>query len=114
MDKTEVLIVGGGIVGLAAAEKLSAEGREVILVERHDGFGRESSSRNSEVIHAGLYYREGSLKACLCVKGGRMIYDFCEKEGIPYRKTGKIVTGITEEEVEKVHACFDLGNRNGA
>jgi len=113
MEKVDVIIIGAGVIGLAAAEKLSAAGKEIIVVERHDGFGREASSRNSEVIHAGMYYPEGSLKAKFCVKGNRQLYELCGKRGIPYKKPGKIIVGQNDEETHKINDLYEQGMKNG-
>ena len=113
MEKVEIIVIGAGAVGLAAAERLSRDGREVILVERYDGFGRETSSRNSEVIHAGLYYPESSLKARLCVQGCHMLYELCEQKNVPYRKTGKILVANHPQEIEKIHTIKEQGEKNG-
>ncbi|HCG78970.1 MAG TPA: NAD(P)/FAD-dependent oxidoreductase, partial [Oceanospirillales bacterium] len=83
-------IIGGGVIGLACAHALSAD-RSVLLVEQHDLFGSETSSRNSEVIHAGLYYPPGSLKESLCIEGRKRLYAFCEQYDVPHRKTGKLI-----------------------
>jgi len=113
METVDCLVVGAGVVGLAVAERLSRRRADVIVVERHDGFGRETSSRNSEVIHAGLYYPKNSLKAVLCVKGRRMLYELCAKAGIPHRKTGKLVVANHPEEQEKIHQVLRQGTENG-
>jgi L-2-hydroxyglutarate oxidase LhgO len=113
MDKVDIIIIGAGILGLAIAERLSSKGKEIVVVEKHDGFGREASSRNSEVIHAGLYYPKDSLKARLCVEGNRMLYSLCEQKGIQYQKTGKIVIAGNDDEVEKVNNLYEQGNANG-
>ena len=84
----EVVIVGAGVVGLAIAERLSRSGRRLIVVERHDSYGRETSSRNSEVLHSGMYYAETLLKTTLCVRGNPLMYETCRRAGIPHRKTG--------------------------
>lgn len=86
----DVTIIGGGVIGLACAHALSAD-RSVLLVEQHDLFGSETSSRNSEVIHAGLYYPPGSLKESLCIEGRKRLYAFCEQYDVPHRKTGKLI-----------------------
>lgn len=114
MDKVDVIIVGAGVLGLAIAERLSSKGREIVVVEKHDGFGKEASSRNSEVIHAGLYYPKDSLKARLCVEGNRMLYTLCEQKGIPFQKTGKIVVAGNDDEAEKVDKLYEQGIENGA
>jgi len=113
MDRADITIIGAGVVGLAIAERLASDSREIILIERHDSFGRETSSRNSEVIHAGLYYSENFLKTQLCVRGNPMLYELCENSGIPHRKTGKVVVATEPDEVEKIHDVFDQGNKNG-
>ncbi len=113
MEKTDILIIGAGVIGLAIAERLSSSGKDIILVEKNDGFGRETSSRNSEVIHAGMYYPENSLKASLCVEGNRMLYELCEEKSIPYRKTGKIIIAANDEEIEKINNIYEQGRLNG-
>ena len=113
MDKVDIIIIGAGVIGLAIAERLSSGGKEIIVVEKHDGFGREASSRNSEVIHAGLYYPADSLKARFCVEGNRMLYSLCEQKGIAYQKKGKIVIAGNDDEVEKVLSLYEQGKANG-
>jgi L-2-hydroxyglutarate oxidase LhgO len=113
MERVQILIIGAGITGLAVAEKLSHKFKDILVIERCDGFGRETSSRNSEVIHAGLYNPKGSLKTELCIQGRRMIYEFCDKKGIKYKKTGKIVIANTDDEIERVNILKDNGNANG-
>ncbi len=111
---TEVAIIGAGAVGLATAAVLARTGREVLVLERHEGPARETSSRNSGVIHAGLYYATGSLRALSCVEGRELLYARCEREGVPHRKTGKIVVAVSEEEVPILHALLERGTANGA
>ena len=113
MDKVDIIIIGAGVIGLAIAEKLSSGGKEIIVIEKHDGFGREASSRNSEVIHAGLYYPKDSLKANMCVEGNRMLYALCEQKGIQYQKTGKIVVAGNDEEAEQVNQLYEQGVASG-
>lgn len=110
---TDVIVIGAGVVGLAIAERLSAEGRAVLVLERNDSFGRETSSRNSEVIHAGLQYPPGSLKARLCVAGNRLLYDLCARAGIPHRNLGKLVIAIEEQEEVGLHELRANAARNG-
>ena len=112
MEQVDVLVVGAGVVGLAVAERL-AGGREVAVVERHDGFGRETSSRNSEVIHAGLYYDERMLKTRLCVRGNPLLYERCARRGIPHARTQKIVVATTAAEEEPLRALRAQAVRNG-
>ena len=113
MEKVDITIIGAGVVGLAISEKLSHSGKELILLERHDGFGREASSRNSEVIHAGIYYPKSSLKAKLCVEGNALLYDLCEAKLIPYNRVGKIIIANSEEESGQIQELLKRGNDNG-
>ena len=85
MDAVDVIVVGAGVVGLAIAERLAGTNRDVLVIERHDGFGRETSSRNSEVIHCGMYYAEDLLKTTLCIRGNPLVYELCQRQGIPFR-----------------------------
>ncbi len=113
MDKVDVLVVGAGVIGLAIARRLAEAGREPVVLERHDGFGRETSSRNSEVIHCGMYYGESLLKTRLCVAGNPLLYGLCERNGIPFRRTGKIVVAIGPQEEEALASIHAQGKRNG-
>lgn len=113
-DAVDALVVGAGIVGLAVAEALAQRGRSVIVVERHAGVARETSSRNSQVIHAGLYYPAGSSKARLCVAGREALYARCAREGIPHRKVGKLVVAVEPGEVATLERLRVLGTENGA
>jgi L-2-hydroxyglutarate oxidase LhgO len=97
--ETDVVVVGAGVVGLAIAARL-AERPSVLVVERHARFGRETSSRNSEVVHSGIYYPSNSLKTESCIEGRERLYAFCAKESVPHRKCGKIVVATTDDEVE--------------
>jgi L-2-hydroxyglutarate oxidase LhgO len=90
----EVVIVGGGVVGLACAMELSKSFRSVLLIERHESFGRETSSRNSEVIHAGMYYPSASLKERLCVKGNKLLYKWCKNNDVPHKRIGKYIIAV--------------------
>ncbi|WP_321389838.1 NAD(P)/FAD-dependent oxidoreductase [Emcibacter sp.] len=102
MDQVETIVVGAGVVGLACARALARQGQEVIILEREKDIGTGISSRNSEVIHAGLYYTPGSLKAELCVRGNRLMRDFCDQYNVDYRMPGKLVVATTEEETRKL------------
>jgi L-2-hydroxyglutarate oxidase LhgO len=109
----DVVVVGAGVVGLATAAALARRGRAVIVLERNSGIAQETSARNSQVIHAGIYYPEGSLKATLCVAGREALYARCQQQKIPYRKLGKLIvaTDAAEERtLEKLHA---QGTANG-
>ena len=109
-----ITIIGAGVIGLAVAAQLAGRGREVYLLERNETFGRETSSRNSETIHAGIYYPEGSLKAETYVAGNTLIYDFCQRYSIGHRKTGKLIVATVDEDIEKLEALLGQGRRNGA
>jgi L-2-hydroxyglutarate oxidase LhgO len=113
MEQTNITIVGAGVVGLAIASRLSRTHKDIIVLEQHDGFGRETSSRNSEVIHAGFYYPSDSLKAKLCVEGNPLLYSLCAAHAIPHARTGKIVIGNTQDEIRKIHSLFEQGVKNG-
>ncbi|TPI09452.1 NAD(P)/FAD-dependent oxidoreductase [Mesorhizobium sp. B4-1-3] len=101
MEQIDCIIAGAGVIGLAIARKLAALGLETLIVEAADAIGTETSSRNSEVIHAGIYYPQGSLKARLCVAGRDMLYRYCAERSIPHRRSGKLIvtTDVTQEPV---------------
>lgn len=109
----ETIIVGAGVVGLAIARALSRSGREVLVLEQHDHIGAETSSRNSEVIHAGIYYPPGSLRARLCVEGKRLLYRFCTENGVPHRRCGKLIVATAEDQLPKLRAMRETAARNG-
>lgn len=111
--RVDTMIVGAGVVGLALARRLAATGRSVILVERHEGFGRELSSRNSEVIHAGIYYPPGSLKAVLSVRGRELLYAYMKERHIPYRKTGKLIVATDNEQKPRLSDLMIRAHANG-
>ncbi|MFA6584595.1 MAG: NAD(P)/FAD-dependent oxidoreductase, partial [Elusimicrobiaceae bacterium] len=113
MDQIDIAIVGAGVVGLSVAQKLASPERTVALLEKNPRHGQETSSRNSEVIHAGIYYTPGSLKAKFCVAGKQLIYDYCEKNNIPVNKTGKIIVAFTDKEMDGLRHYFKIGNENG-
>src|SRR3989442_10104484 len=100
----QVLVVGAGVVGLAIARAAALTGHEVIVAEAADAIGTGVSSRNSEVIHAGLYYPTGSRRAYHCPRGRRMLYDFCASHGAPHRKCGKLVVATHAEELPRPEA----------
>ena len=111
---TDVLIIGAGVVGLACGAELSGRGHRVLVVERHDAPGREVSSRNSEVIHAGLYYPTGSLKATSCVEGRALLYERCVKLRLPHRRCGKYVVAHDQREVAELEGLLRRARENGA
>ena len=112
MADTEVAIVGAGVVGLAIAARLAPR-HPVVVVERHARPGMETSSRNSEVIHAGMYYPTGSLKARLCVEGNRRLYDICARHDVPHARVTKIITARTEDELPQLEQLHQRGAANG-
>lgn len=110
---TDCVVVGAGVIGLAVARALARTGLETIVLERHKEIGSETSSRNSEVIHAGLYYEPGSLKARLCVAGRDMLYAYCEKRDIPHRRCGKLVVATEPQETAVLEKLSVRACRNG-
>lgn len=110
----DVVIVGGGVVGLACAVHAGASGREVLLIERHVRCGQECSSRNSGVIHAGLYYAPASLKARLCVQGRELLYARCARHGIAHAQCGKLIVASSESERGQLQVLLQRGLDNGA
>ncbi len=99
-DAVECVVIGGGIIGLAVARALARAGREVLLLEKERWIGQDTSSRNSEVIHAGLYYPQGSLKAKLCVEGRNKLYAYCAERDVPHKRVGKLVVAVNDDEIE--------------
>ena len=106
-------MVGAGVVGIAAARALAAAGREVIVLEGEDAIGTQTSSRNSEVIHAGIYYPRGSLMARLCVEGRRMLYAFCAERGVPFKRCGKLIVASDDVEAERLPEIKARAEANG-
>lgn len=113
MDKIDCAVIGAGVVGLAMARALALHGREVFVIERHQAIGMETSSRNSEVIHAGLYYPTGSLKARLCVQGRDALYAYCEERGVAHRRCGKLVVATSDAQLEKLAVIELQARTNG-
>lgn len=109
----DVALIGAGVVGLAAGAALARAGRSVLVVERHAGIAREITSRNSEVVHAGIYYPPDSLKARLCVAGRRLLYAHCERRRVPYRRVGKLIVATRSEQIETLESLFARGRANG-
>jgi len=113
MDKVECVVIGAGVIGLAVARRLAQAGREVIVLEAAEAIGTVTSSRNSEVIHAGIYYPAGSLMARMCVSGRRALYEYCRDHGIPHRNCGKLIVATTPQETEKLRSIRAHAEANG-
>ncbi len=107
------VVIGAGVVGLAVARALARNGREVLVVEASEGIGRGISSRNSEVIHAGIYYPDGSLKARLCVEGKQRLYAYCDEHGVDYRRVGKLIVATDEQQHAALQRLLQQGRANG-
>ena len=112
-ETLDCLVIGAGVVGLAVARALARSGREVVIAEAEDRFGTVTSARNSEVIHAGIYYPTHSLKAQFCVRGRQDLYDFCARFGVEARKVTKLIVATSEAEVETLHALKNQAAQNG-
>jgi len=113
METVECVVVGAGVVGLAVARALALAGREVVILEAEDAIGTHTSSRNSEVIHAGIYYPKGSLKARACVAGRHRLYDYCAERGLPHRRCGKLIVATSEEQVGELRQIRKKAHENG-
>jgi L-2-hydroxyglutarate oxidase LhgO len=113
MESVECLVVGAGVIGLAVARALARAGREVIVVEGESGIGGGVSSRNSEVIHAGIYYPPGLVKTRLCVDGKAMLYAFCQEFGVAHKRCGKLLVAVNAGEVDKLAALKAQAEANG-
>lgn len=113
MDETDCVVVGAGVVGLAVARALARAGREVIVLEREGMIGAHTSSRNSEVIHAGIYYPRGSAKARLCLRGKALLYEYCAARGVPHRRLGKIIVATEAGQADALAAVDAAARGNG-
>ena len=113
MDSVDCVVIGAGVVGLAIARELALAGREVLVLEASGGIGTGTSSRNSEVIHAGLYYPSGSLKAQLCVQGRHLLYDYCASRGVGHRRCGKLLVATSPDQRHQLDAVLQAGLANG-
>lgn len=113
MEQADISIIGAGIIGLAISAFVSKEDRPVYVLERNDSFGQEASSRNSEVIHAGIYYPQDSLKAKACVEGNRLTYEICQNNKIPYKKLGKLIVACEKGEIRRLEQLLVNGQKNG-
>jgi len=113
MMKRTVVVIGAGVVGLSVACGIAELEEEVYILEKNPKYGMETSSRNSGVIHAGIYYPKNSLKAKLCVEGNRMLYEFCKKYDVPHKKLGKLIVATNDEEIETLEELFKRAEENG-
>jgi L-2-hydroxyglutarate oxidase LhgO len=113
MDSVDVVVIGAGVVGLAVARALALQGREVMVLEAADAIGTGTSSRNSEVIHAGIYYPQGSLKARLCVEGKALLYDYCAQRGIAHSRCGKLIVATHASQIPQLQAIIAKAAANG-
>jgi len=113
MERVDAVVIGAGVVGLAVSRALALAGREVIVLDAADGIGTETSSRNSEVIHAGIYYPPGSFKARFCVAGKLALYAYCADRGIPHRRCGKLLVASEENQLPKLEAIKAQAEANG-
>ncbi|MDP3702327.1 MAG: NAD(P)/FAD-dependent oxidoreductase [Hylemonella sp.] len=113
MEQMDCVVIGAGVVGLAVARALALSGREVLVLEAAEAIGTGTSSRNSEVIHAGIYYPQGSLKAQLCVQGKQMLYDYCAERGIGHRRCGKLIVATSAQQVSELQGIMARAAANG-
>lgn len=113
MDKVDCVVIGAGVVGLAVARTMAMAGREVVILESERAIGTGTSSRNSEVIHGGIYYPPGSLKAQLCVEGKHRLYDFCASHGVEHRRCGKLIVATTDQQVGELEAIAANARASG-
>ena len=113
MDRVDTVVVGAGVVGLAIARELARAGREVLILEAAERFGTQTSARNSEVIHAGIYYPVGSLKATLCVRGKQMLYRYCAERGVSHRRIGKVLVASDDSERAALQGYANRAAANG-
>src|SRR5690242_9009923 len=113
MDSVECVVVGAGVVGLAVARRLAVSGHEVLVLESEGAIGTITSSRNSEVIHAGIYYRHDSLMARFCVSGRKMLYAYCAEHGVPHNNCGKLIVATSDAETDTLNSIRTHAERNG-
>jgi L-2-hydroxyglutarate oxidase LhgO len=113
VEKLDAVVIGAGVVGLAVARALAMAGREVVILEAEDAIGTHTSSRNSEVIHAGIYYPKGSLKARSCVAGKELLYEYCVAHGVPHRRSGKLIVATDEKQTIELESIQKKAHANG-
>jgi L-2-hydroxyglutarate oxidase LhgO len=114
VEQLDAVVIGAGVVGLAVARELALAGREVVILEAEEAIGTHTSSRNSEVIHAGIYYPRGSLKALACVEGRHLLYEYCRTHGVPHRRCGKLIVATDEAQIAELTSIRDKAHANGA
>jgi L-2-hydroxyglutarate oxidase LhgO len=113
VDRVDAVVIGAGLVGLAVARRLATAGREVVVLEAEDAIGTHTSSRNSEVIHAGIYYPQGSLKARACVEGRQRLYDYCAERGVPHQRCGKLIVATDPAQLAELEGIRQHAHANG-
>src|SRR5918994_1627925 len=113
VERFDAVVIGAGIVGLAVARELAMAGREVVILDAEDAIGTHTSSRNSEVIHAGIYYPKGSLKARSCVEGKHLLYEYCVAQGVPHRRSGKLIVASDDAQVPELEQIRRKAHANG-
>ena len=113
MEELDAVVLGAGVVGLAIARALARAGREVVILEAEDAIGTHTSSRNSEVIHAGIYYPKGSLKALSCVEGKTLLYEYCVSHGVPHKRSGKLIVAADEAQLAELESIQKKAHANG-
>ena len=113
MEKIDCAVIGAGVVGLAIARELALAGREVIILEAENAFGTHTSARNSEVMHAGIYYPTGSLKARFCVAGRKLLYQYCAERGVNHKRIGKVIVACDEQQLDGLHKYKKQAELNG-
>jgi len=113
VERADVIVIGAGVIGLATGRALAQAGRDVIVVEKHEEFGSETSSRNSEVIHAGIQYRHGGMRARLAVKGRDMLYAFCQSHGVTHKRCGKLLVAVSDDDAMRLRPLKDNAEKNG-
>ena len=112
INKVDIIVIGAGVIGLAIAKNFAQQKKDVIVIEKENNFGSVTSTRNSGVIHAGIYYDAGSIKAKFCAKGNRALYDYCQKKSIPHLNVGKFVVATSKDEIEKLESIYNKAKIN--
>jgi len=112
-DNVDCIVIGAGVIGLAVARKMALQGRDVLVLEEADAIGTGVSARNSEVIHAGLYYPQDSLKARLCVTGRALLYDYLNERGINYKRCGKLLVATSDDDEQALDGILENARING-